>query len=390
MHDVLGPGTILGYCTNVHAGSDWAQTKANLERHALAVKAQVSPHAPMGVGLWLSAATARELIERSRLDELRDWFGEHGLAAYTFNGFPYGDFHQPVVKHDVYRPDWSHRDRVEYTMWLARILASLLPEGGEGSISTLPLGWAGAAGDGWADNLLRVVEDFAAIERETGRLIHLDIEPEPGCEIGDTQAFIAHMERLEAMSRLPGDLLRRHLRVCHDVCHAAVMFERPAQMLEWCRRSGFRIGKVQISSAPRALFTGKSPEEKRSLRSQLERFVEPRYLHQTAIGEGSWHAIREFHEDLPRALATHASCDDEWRVHFHLPVYLETLGHLETTQEAIIELLRAIRPEDEIRHFEVETYAWGVLPAELQVPDLAAGIARELHWVKRQAQEMTR
>ena len=30
------------------------------------------------------------------------------------------------------------------------------------------------------------------------------------------------------------------------------------------------------------------------------------------------------------------------------------------------------------RHFEAETYAWGVLPAELQQPDLAAGIAAEM------------
>ena len=40
-----------GYCTNVHAGADLPQTRANLERFALDVKRQVSPSAPMGVGL---------------------------------------------------------------------------------------------------------------------------------------------------------------------------------------------------------------------------------------------------------------------------------------------------------------------------------------------------
>jgi len=48
MRDVLGPGTVLGYCTNVHAGADWAGTRANLVTHATAVKALVSPAAPMG------------------------------------------------------------------------------------------------------------------------------------------------------------------------------------------------------------------------------------------------------------------------------------------------------------------------------------------------------
>jgi hypothetical protein len=33
-------------------------------------------------------------------------------------------------------------------------------------------------------------------------------------------------------------------------------------------------------------------------------------------------------------------------------------------------------------HYEVETYAWGVLPAALQSPSLAAGIARELQFFK--------
>ena len=44
-----------GYCTNVHAGATLEATRANLERHALEVKAEYSPDRPMGVGLWLSA-----------------------------------------------------------------------------------------------------------------------------------------------------------------------------------------------------------------------------------------------------------------------------------------------------------------------------------------------
>ena len=57
----------VGYCTNVHAGADLAQTRANLERYALAVKQRVSPDAPMGVGLWLSARSARQLVQERRL-----------------------------------------------------------------------------------------------------------------------------------------------------------------------------------------------------------------------------------------------------------------------------------------------------------------------------------
>ena len=31
---------------------------------------------------------------------------------FTFNGFPYGDFHQSVVKHRVYEPTWADAERL--------------------------------------------------------------------------------------------------------------------------------------------------------------------------------------------------------------------------------------------------------------------------------------
>src|SRR4051812_9484059 len=105
----------VGYCTNVHAGATLPETRANLERYAIAVKRSFSPNAPMGVGLWLSASAARKLREGLQLTEFAAWLSENGLVPYTFNGFPYGDFHQAVVKHDVYKPTWTESARLEYT-----------------------------------------------------------------------------------------------------------------------------------------------------------------------------------------------------------------------------------------------------------------------------------
>ena len=99
----------LAYCTNVHAGPDLDRAVANLDRHAIEVKRRYSPQEPMGVGLWLAAEGARQCLEESRIGWLRDWLGERGLLPFTFNGFPYGDFHQRVVKHNVYLPTWWQR-----------------------------------------------------------------------------------------------------------------------------------------------------------------------------------------------------------------------------------------------------------------------------------------
>ncbi|MCA9165531.1 MAG: hypothetical protein KDA62_21225, partial [Planctomycetales bacterium] len=94
----------IGYCTNVHAGVGLEQTQANLSQHAVEVKRLVSPDAPMPVGLWLSNATAAELMQAERLPQFAAWLADEGLLPYTLNGFPYGDFHQPVVKHRAYEP----------------------------------------------------------------------------------------------------------------------------------------------------------------------------------------------------------------------------------------------------------------------------------------------
>src|SRR5947207_15441674 len=111
----------IGYCTNVHAGSDLETTRTNLARYAIAVKQRVSPAAPMGVGFWLSAIAAIDLLREQKVSAFGASLREMGLVPYTFNGFPHGDFHQTVVKHRVYHPTWWEPARREYTLDLIAI-----------------------------------------------------------------------------------------------------------------------------------------------------------------------------------------------------------------------------------------------------------------------------
>ncbi len=363
----------LAYCTNVHAGPDLARCLANLQTHALAVKRLHSPDAPMGVGLWLAAEGAEEVIRSAREGELRDWLRGHGLVPFTLNGFPHGDFHQPVVKHAVYLPTWWEEPRFSYTADLIDILHAILPEGMAGSISTLPIAWGEptppeAELTEAGKNLVALCEVLYALEDTTGRLIHVCIEPEPGCVLDHASDVVTFFER-HVLPHGDEGMIRRHLRVCHDVCHAAVMYEGQAEVLETYRRAGIKVGKVQVSSAVRADGSDGSL-------AQLAAFDEPRYLHQAVVRHADGRLT--FHEDLAAALAGPRGV--EYRVHFHVPIYLERFGQLEAMQGAIRECLAALRP-GECEHFEVETYAWGVLPAELRVPDLATGIAREMGWL---------
>ena len=375
----------VGYCTNVHAGATLEETRTNLERYAVAVKRRFSPSEPMGVGLWLSASAARKLLAEQGVAEFAAWLHNAGLVPYTFNGFPYGDFHQAVVKHNVYLPTWTDPRRSDYTRDLIAIQHALLPPGMAGSISTLPLAWGeprptATQLDAAAVQLRQLVVELAKLERDTGRFICLCIEPEPGCVLQYSDDIVRFFK--EHLLR-GGDeaTVRRYLTVCHDVCHAAVMFEEQADVLKKYHAAGLAVGKVQVSSAVRAPLDELDYAERSAALAQLAEFNEPRYLHQTLVRENG--AVM-FYEDLSAALAVkRAALQGEWRVHFHVPIYVQKFGRLEAMQSAILDCLRTLRELGTEPPFEVETYAWPVLPLELQQPDLAAGIAEELAWFRQ-------
>jgi hypothetical protein len=389
LRDLPSMSLQIGYCTNVHAGPTLEQTRANLTRYALAVKQTVRPNDSMGVGLWLAAPAVQELLSTGQAAEFADWLASVGLIPFTFNGFPYGDFHGPVVKHRVYEPTWWEPERLSFTLQLIEAQHRLLPAGLEGTISTLPIAWSQphpthAQLTLAAQNLRTAAVAMQRLKAETGRVISLCLEPEPGCYLQRSDDMVHFFQ--EWLFR-EGDeaVVREHLRICHDVCHAAVMFEPQTEVLQKYAAAGIQVGKVQVSAAVAARFNELAPAERQAAFKQLSAFHEPRYLHQTCIQQAGEAAV--YYEDLPQALATvaeHASPTGEWRMHFHVPIYLSAFGALHATQPEILECLRVLQATSSCQHYEVETYAWGVLPKELQVSDLAIGIAHEMDWFYRQ------
>lgn len=365
---------LLGYCTNVHAGATLEETLGNLESHARLVREELGADR-LGVGLWLPESVANELIDTGGVRRLRDAIDRLGLFVYTLNGFPQGDFHAEVVKHSVYKPDWGSSDRAAYTITLASILVDLLPDDlDEGSISTLPLGWRGAFREQAVavENLMLVAHALEELERRSGKTIHLDIEPEPGCMLDTASDVVRLFDGIPTSTR-------RYLRVCHDICHSAVMFEPQAKAIETYREAGIEIGKIQVSSCPEADLDSCGEDALERLRS----FVEPRYLHQTMVRDTN--GDMRFHEDLPLAFEQEEArgC---WRVHFHVPVFATDLGGIATTADQIRECLLAVG--DRMPMLEVETYAWNVLPEGVFSGELTTGIAEELRWTRTLLQEI--
>ncbi len=389
----------FGYCTNVHAGVTLQSALEQIDRHATRVRDRLIADGRLPVGLWFSEAVAEQVILENRFGFLLDWLSERGLTVNTLNGFPQGDFHQSVVKHSVYQPTWNCESRAVYTQRLAQILEALLPEGGVGSISTLPLGWPHAP---WhaenfslaAEFLLGTAHFLHRLSENRGCEIVVAIEPEPGCVLGSATDLVTFFERY-LFRGSDAEVARQHLTVCHDICHSGVMFEPQPEALELYHSAGIRVGKVQVSSAVHVPWDEviSQPELQADMLKQVRSFNEPKYLHQTTRCGPSL-KLESIVEDLPLAFTkwTNGQIPSRpWRIHFHLPIFLERFGLLATTRSDIPEACEFLehRRHHQIAgrdwftgHYEVETYAWPVLPPELAVTDLATGIAQELEYFR--------
>ncbi|PPG53501.1 xylose isomerase [Rathayibacter sp. AY2B3] len=356
----------LSYCTNVHPAEDLAGVVRQLDVYAGPARVAAGL-ALVGVGLWIPRDLAARLVASAEdRAVLRAALQRNGLEVRTLNAFPYAAFHAEVVKLDVYRPDWTTPERLQYTIDCARILADLLPAGADGSISTLPLGWR----EGWGReqdeaacrNLARLVEELRDLRRSTGHAIRLAIEPEPGCILDTVDDVVDWLH-----PRI-GVVDPAYVGVCLDTCHLAVSFADPASAVRRIRDAGLRVVKVQASAALHL--------EDPSGRAALTPFVEKRYLHQTR--ENGIHGVLRV-DDLPEALDTLPGTGP-WRVHFHVPLHHRPEAPLSATTAVLAEAVSAVDaawPYDEI-HLDVETYTWSVLADAPS--DLSTGIGAELAW----------
>jgi len=357
MLEALGKGTVLGYCGNVHPVRTFDDLIATIRGPAKRVRDLVG--ADIGYGLWMPADVLEQVTDDDT-KRLRDAMGESGLVPYTFNAFPYGDFHGEVVKKRVYEPAWDDPQRADFTLSAATLLSGIVPEGELCTISTLPIGWRNTYSDERRARsvaaLRELSERLSQLGEDTGRQCIVALEPEPGCVL-DSGWDVGFL--LEEFGEWPA-----HLGICHDVCHAAVMAEPQPRMLNACQTMGIPTAKIQISSAPIV-----TPDLWEASAAEVRNILEPlrtsRYLHQTYIREQDPIAA---YEDIGEALDSGKT--GAWRVHYHVPISDERFGPLPTTRDQIEAAIRIGR-EVGCRHFEIETYTWP------DNPDTADGIANE-------------
>jgi len=386
------PPLHLTYCLNIHPGESWAENLAALQEKTLTIRQHVAPGQWFGVGLRIAQRAAEELTASAELRaQALGFFHDNQIYPFTINGFPYGRFHAGPVKENVYAPDWRSPERLQYTLQLVDLLSGWLPAEIDGSISTVPCSfkpWIKGTDDLTliVDHLAAAVAYLVALRENTGRDIHLGLEPEPDCYLETTAETIAFFKNIlftagaQEVARIlkcyrsdAEAMVRRHLGVCFDTCHVALQGEDLTESLRAYQFEGIRISKIQLSAALRV------PSNADGW-AALQPFVEPVYLHQVK-GRSPSGALFSWY-DLPVALEELPNLPDvqELRVHFHVPLFFTGAGVLQSTVDALTpdffqEIRRGVCP-----HLEIETYTFDVLPPEVHPGDVTQSVSREFAW----------
>jgi hypothetical protein len=372
---------LLAYCTNIHPAESWMETFHVLKTHALAVRdelknesifSQSFPLAPR-----LSARAAIELLEGDNLSIFKQWLKKENCHVFTINGFPYGAFHGTRVKENVYKPDWTKKNRLYYTRNLFQILVELLEPGQEGSVSTLPGSFKSFEADEKViiQHLLELADEIEDISMERKIDLHLGLEPEPLGYFENTEETIAFFERLFLASNNP-EMVKRRIGVNYDTCHFSLEYNDCEDSLNRFHAAGIRISKVHLSAA-----LSLDPKNDDAIKA-LHAYDESTYLHQVLLRDESGKITR--FTDLPDFFNTESYViknAKEARVHFHIPLDADPQKPLSSTRQHAVELLgyRKKNP-DFCQHYEIETYTWGVLPENMHRP-IEQQLAAEYRWV---------
>lgn len=427
-----GRAVDLSYSTNVHPAETVEQLIEVLAKHVAPVSRGAFDDNIAAVNLRLGRKQADELCAHGSLPststlsdgilaappgdacrKLIDALKTNKLRVASVNGFPVLDFHAPHVKEMVYSPPWTDGGRVLTTLMIAKVLANLLGDANESSVS-VPTGTFKGYNDGdeiksqCAHFITELVRELARLERLTGKTIRIGLEPEPHTTGETLDEFIDYFKRFIlalADEKFPSQLgigakeaealVRKFITINLDLCHQAVEYEDAVEDLKRLRAEGIAVSGVHVSAALKLAEPAKNADGW----NQLKAMDEPRYLHQVVakLRDGAFARFEDL-PDLwnPRRLKGRKLEDfAELRCHFHVPLFADWPGALKSTRDGVGEAVRFAAKEGLTDNFVVETYTWNVLAGLAKqgsagartivgdgAVDVNAGLVKEILWAK--------
>ncbi len=383
---------VLNFCSNIFSGESFEEIFDSFKEVIPKIKMRLESQKEFYFGAHFSYSVTKELSESSeKMSSLIFWMKENNILIQSLNGFPYQDFHKKGLKKTVYWPDWSSLKRLDYTKKLAIILSDLPNHSAFSSISTVPIGYKSIRKDKKKmnlalENLAEIILFFKKIFEEKKVLISLALEPEPECFLStsdDVVNFFCHSIFIEKFYKKISDskikakeIIKRHLGICYDTCHMAVEFEDPEESMKKIVDNEIEIFKIQLSSGLK--ISGSA----REVIEYLEKFNDGIYLHQSVLKKDNGEMIHFL--DLENIKEISPETEGEFRVHFHVPLFLNKFERASGTDDFTKEIIKIYKKNKMTSHLETETYTFDVLPPEFKLQKIEECLAKELEWCKRQ------
>ena len=118
----------------------------------------------------------------------------------------------------------------------------------------------------------------------------------------------------------------------------------------------------------------------------MRAFADDTYFHQV-IERGPDGNLKRY-KDLDIALATTGNDDQEWRIHFHVPLHSPATKLFGNTADHLLGVLDTLRKNPGLcSHLEMETYTWEVMPPEMKNRDVVDQLAGEYDWALKHLAE---
>ena len=382
-----------------HAGvirpvTSFADLQSTIATSLAAINKALSEDSPVVVSVRLSqAALTDELLTA---ESLRALLAEHnlglkGISAVSISG---------GAKEQVHHPDWRTEERLGFMFPALNLAAEFATPEHEIGVTTNALSyrrWVDVDMPGnWAAltlNVIRVVQHLVGIHDRTGKILHIDLEPEPGSVLRDTADVVKFFsqwllprggamlsDRMQLSNGSAGEAILRHVRIALDTAHAAVVWDDAAATLDAFAEHGIRIGRLQVSSAIEIEVPADEAAQK-TMAEHLGAFTSPTLLQQVVGWQDG--EIKQRFDDLPDAIAVIGkSAGQTWRIHTHAPLLADRYGVFASTRAETSAWLREIaRRGIDIGMIELRSANWEVVPHDDRGP-LESMIMQEAAWVR--------
>lgn len=365
-------------------------------------KRRISPYKAMALSLSVTQSILKTFHEDpKRAESFCRYLTERGLYVSSLDT-RFVPYHKRDRKQQLYHPNWLQDDRVRFTKWSGELLVKLMDRTEVGTIQTFAGVFHEEEGSSedvkkaFTGALLRLVFHFHQLQRQHGKRIVICLKPAPFFTFENISTLLSfYSDQLfeegtkqlrEAFGFSADDaeeMIKNHVGICFDIGQLAATYHDPLSRIKQIQQSDLTTC-VQISSSP-VLF---SPDNNQEGQDRFFRVNQGRYLFPVSgrKEEGEKCYLDDVSKLCGERLKEWQSYA-EWRAVNPLPLFLDQVKSLFTTQEYVDDFLDRVLPGDiPFQKLEIETRSWEFLPQEVRrnegITDVTDVMVKNVAWLQ--------